>query len=108
VEAQFRGCDERGWCRLWTPGPDPARGSLLRVRPDGVSPADGNGVSIEVRDRLNALLAGMIHQHKRIELWDLRELEDGAFAARVTVNGVDLAADPILLDLREKFAKTIQ
>jgi hypothetical protein len=55
-----------------------------------------------VRDRLNALLASMIHQHKQILLHDLRELEDGTYAARVTANGADVAADPQLLELRAK------
>ncbi len=41
----------------------------------------------------------MIHQHKRIELHDLRELDDGTFAATVTVNGVELAIDPMLAQL---------
>ena len=67
-------------------------------------PAD-DGISIAVRDRLNALLASMIHQHKRIVLHDLRELDDGTFAATVTVNGVNLASDPILVELNEKIAR---
>lgn len=41
----------------------------------------------------------MIHQHKRIELHDLRELPDGTFAAEVTVNEVPLAQDALLLEL---------
>jgi len=57
-------------------------------------------VSIAVRDRLNALLASMIHQNKRIVLHDLRELDDKTFAATVTVNGADVAADPMLLELQ--------
>lgn len=73
------------------------------MRPDGAPPAPGDdAISIAVRDRLNALLASMIHQHKRIVLHDLRELGDGTYAASVTVNGVDLASDPILLELRER------
>jgi hypothetical protein len=35
-------------------------------------------------------------------LHDLRELDDGTFAATVTVNGEDVASDPILLELRQK------
>lgn len=58
----------------------------------------GDVYSIAIRDRLNALLANMIHQSKRIELHDVRELEDGTFAAQVTVNGVKLGLDPMLLE----------
>jgi hypothetical protein len=73
------------------------------VRPDGVVQVlDGDALSIAVRDRLNALLANMIHQAKHIVLHDLRALDDGTFAAKVTVNGVDVASDPTLLELREK------
>jgi len=86
---------------------DPSSESLHRVRPDGVLRMPGDGtISIAVRDRLNALLASMIHQHKQIVLHDLRELDDGTFAATVTVNGWNLASDPILLDLREKLSGT--
>jgi hypothetical protein len=75
--------------------------SLHRVRPDGVSRTPANdAISVAVRDRLNALLASMIHQHKQIILHDLRELDDGTFAAAVTVNGANLASDPILVELR--------
>ncbi len=59
---------------------------------------------IAVRDRLNALLASMIHQSKHIVLHDLRELDDGTFAATVTVNGQALASDPLLVELREELA----
>jgi hypothetical protein len=62
--------------------------------------------SVAVRDRLNALLASMIHQSKRIVLDDLRELDDGTFAATVTVNGQALASDPILVELREELTGT--
>ena len=103
LEAQFRGCESAGWCRFWIASPD----ALLRVRPDGVSPTPGdNAIRTAVRDRLNALLANMIHQSKHIVLHDLRELDDRTFAATVTVNGVDLASDPILLELQKKVAKT--
>ena len=61
-----------------------------------------DAISVAVRDRLNALLASMIHQAKRIVLHDLRELDDGTFAATVTVNGANVASDPILVELREK------
>ena len=97
VEAQFRGCESAGWCRFRIEPLDAFADSLHRVRPDGVPRMPGNdAISIAVRNRLNALLASMIHQHKRIVLHDLRELDDGTFAATVTVNGVDVASDPIL------------
>ncbi len=102
-EAQFRGCDSAGWCRFWIESAD----FLLRVRPEGVWPKPGDdAIRIAVRNRLNALLANMIHQDKHIVLHDLRELDDGTFAAAVTVNGTDVASDPILLELQKKVAKT--
>jgi len=67
---------------------------------------DDAAISIAVRDRLNALFANMIHQNKRIVLHDLRELNDGTFAATVTVNSEDVASDPILLELRQKHSST--
>ncbi len=79
------------------------------MRPDGVARMPGDdGISIAVRDRLNALLASMIHQSKRIVLHDLRELDDGTFAATVTVNGANLASDPILLELHQKLTRTLR
>jgi hypothetical protein len=70
------------------------------VYPDGVPRTFFDEVAATaVRDRMNALLASMIHQHKRIVLHDLREAGDGAYAARVTVNEADLASDPVLRDL---------
>ncbi len=103
VQAEYRGCESAGWCRFLA---EPARGaqpSLLRIRPAGVAPMHGNDpVSIGVRDRLNALLASMIHQHKRIALHDLQALPDGSFEASVTVNEADVAADRILLELDEQ------
>jgi hypothetical protein len=107
VEAQFRGCAAAGWCRFWIESLDPLGVSLYRVRPDSVSgmPRD-EATAVAVRDRLNALLANMIHQSKRIVLHDLRELDDGTFAATVTVNGQPLASDPMLLELREGPAST--
>ncbi len=99
VEAEFRGCESAGWCRFWIDSP----ASLIRVRPDGVPRGpEVDATSIAVRNRLNALLSNMIHQAKQIVLHDLHELADGTFTAMVTVTGVNLAADPILLDLREK------
>jgi len=80
---------------------------MHRVRPDGVARMSGNdAISIAIRDRLNALLASMIHQNKRIELHDLRKLDDETFAATVTVNGANLASDPILLELHAKLTGT--
>ena len=109
VEAQFRGCESAGWCRFWIESLHPWEESLVRVRPDGVSrtPRD-DGISVAVRNRLNALLANMIHQSKRIVLHDLRALDDGTFAATVTVNDANLASDPILLELHEKLTSTIR
>lgn len=102
LEAQFRGCQSRGWCRFWIGVADSRAESLLRVRPEGVSPLPaGDVAAVAVRDRLNALLASMIHQHKRIVLHDLRPLEDGMYVAVVTVNGIDVASDPVLLELLE-------
>ncbi len=107
VEAQFRGCESTGWCGFWIEPLDPSAESLHRVLPDGVSRMPGDDdISIAVRDRLNALLASMIHQSKRIVLLDLRELDGGTFAATVTVNGANLASDPILLELHEKRPST--
>jgi len=107
AETEFRGCDSAGWCRFWIEPVDSSGESLYRVRPAGVLPIpDDPAISIAVRDRLNALLANMIHQAKRIALRDLEELGDGTFAATVTVNGVDVASDPILLELRDKRAAT--
>jgi len=107
VEAQYRGCESAGWCRFWIQPLDPSVESMHRVRPDGVSRMPGDAIiSIAVRDRMNALLASMIHQHKQIVLHDLRELSDGTFAAAVTVNGANLASDPILVELREKVTGT--
>jgi hypothetical protein len=101
VEAQFRGCESAGWCRFWIEPPYPSAESLYRVRPDGVVQTRGDdAISIAVRDRLNALLASMIHQHKRIALHDLHKLDDATFAAAVTVNGANVASDPILSELR--------
>ena len=106
VEAEFRGCEAAGWCRFWIDSPDPAQ-SMVRVRPDDVSRMPGDdAVSVAVRDRLNALLSNMIHQAKHVVLHDLRQLDDGTFAATITVTGIDLASDPVLLELRAKAAGT--
>jgi hypothetical protein len=98
VVAEFRGCESAGWCRFRIDSP----ASLIRVRPDGVPQTlEDDATSIAVRNRLNTLLSNMIHQAKHIVLHDLHELDDGTFAAAVTVTGVNLAADPILVELRE-------
>jgi hypothetical protein len=103
VEAEFRGCETAGWCRFWIDSP----ASLIRVRPDGVPQGPETGAtSIAVRNRLNALLSNMIHQAKHIVLHDLRELDDGTFTATVTVTGVNLATDPVLVELRGKANET--
>ncbi|HEX4986098.1 MAG TPA: hypothetical protein VFV71_08535 [Burkholderiales bacterium] len=106
VPAQFRGCDAAGWCRFRVESPDPTQ-PLYRVRPDGVPAMHGNDASsIAVRNRLNALMSDFIHQAKHIVLHDLRELGDGTFAASVTVTGIDLASDPVLVELGAKAAAT--
>jgi hypothetical protein len=107
VEAQFRGCAAAGWCRFSIEPQASSTEPLQRIRPDGVVQVPvGDAVSIAIRDRLNALLSNMIHQAKRIVLHDLRALDDGTFAAKVTVNGVDVASDPTLMELREKVIGT--
>jgi len=109
VKGWFRGCEATGWCRFWIESADPAAQSLRRVRPDGVvRPHGDDALAVAVRDRLNALLASMIHQHKHILLHDLHELDDGTFAATVTVNGANVASDPMLLELRRHLTGTIR
>jgi hypothetical protein len=99
AEAQYRGCDAAGWCLFQVESRHPLAESLVRVRPVGVAQATpGAPIALELRDRLNALLASMIHQSKRIVLRDLRPLDDGTFAAAVTVDGVELAEDPFLVE----------
>jgi hypothetical protein len=105
VEADFRGCDISGMCRFQVAVRLPPDQIELLVRPDGLpQPAGDADMARRLRDRLNALLSNMIHQAKRIELHDLRALDDGTFAARVTVHGVDVALDPIILDMRKMTA----
>ena len=109
VAAHFRGCESAGWCRFWIESQDPMAQSLHRVYPDGIPRSfDDEDVAIAVRDRLNALLASMVHQHKRIVLHGLRENEDGTLAATVTVNEANVASDPILQELRGKLTGTTQ
>jgi hypothetical protein len=105
LEAEFRGCDAGGWCRFKIDSPDPAQ-SLLRVRPDGVPQSGDTATAVAVRNRLNALMSDMIHQAKHIVLHDLRKLDDGSFAATVTVTGIELASDPVLMELRVKNSGT--
>lgn len=97
VEAQFRGCESAGWCRFRVEPSPPGEETLIRVRPEGVTGFGASDAgSAAKRDRLNALLASMIHQHKQIRLESLRTLDDGTFAGVVIVNGADVAADPQL------------
>jgi hypothetical protein len=107
VEAEFRGCNAAGWCGFWFVPTRPSEEPLHHLWPDGVvrAPAD-RAIAVAVRDRLNALLANMIHQNKQIVLHHLRELDDGTFAATVTVNGQDVASDPTLLELRNQLSST--
>ena len=107
VEAEFRGCYAAGYCRFWVEPSSPMAESLLRVRPDGISQTSSDyGISVAIRDRLNALLSNMIHQAKHIVLLDLHKLGDGTFAATVIVNDADVASDPVLLELNNKIANT--
>ncbi len=109
VKAEFRGCESAGWCRFWIELLDPLAKSPHRVYPDGVERSPGDqAVSTAIRDRLNALLANMVHQHKRIVLHELRQVEGGTFVATVTVNGSNLALDPTLLELQGKLVGTAQ
>jgi hypothetical protein len=102
AQVRYGGCESQGWCRFWIESPHASPQSVYRVRPDGVPYTPGDEVlSRTVRDRLNALLASMIHQHKRIELLDVRALDDGTHAATVIVNGADVSSDPILRELLE-------
>lgn len=79
---------------------DNAGTSTIHVLPDGVpNKALTANQKVAVRDRLNALLSNMIHQHKRIALTNLRTLQDGRLAASVTINGVELASDQQLHEL---------
>jgi hypothetical protein len=102
VEADFRGCDGSGTCRFRVAAPHPPDQTELLVRPDGIPRPTGDAeMARRLRDRLNALLSNMIHQVKCIELHALRELDDDTFAAKVTVHGVDVALDPIILEMRK-------
>jgi hypothetical protein len=113
VEAEFRGCDAAGYCRFWVEPIPAAAESLLRVRPDGISggisrTSGDYGISIAIRDRINALLSNMIHQAKHIVLLDLRKLDDGTFAATIIVNDANLTSDPVLQELNEKITSKVR
>jgi hypothetical protein len=105
VEAEFRGCESAGWCRFRIDSADPSAAVLYRVRPDGIAriPVE-NAMSTAMRNRLNALLSNMIHQAKHIVLDDLRRLEDGTYAATVTINGANLARDAMVVELQKQAA----
>lgn len=96
IEARFRGCEHTGWCRFWFERPGDDGAALHQVLPDGITPRQCDHA---LRDRLNALLADMIHQHKRIELINLRDRDAGGLSATVTITGVALTSDTMLRDL---------
>ena len=98
VPVEFRGCESTLTCRFRIESSTSSTESLHVVRPNGVSTGT-DGDANAIRNRLNFLLSNMIHQHKRIELQDLRKLDDGALAATVKVNGTNLNADPVLNEL---------
>ena len=107
LSAQFRGCDSAGWCKFWVDPRDTLDDPMHRVRPVGIPEMRGNDdVSIALRNRLNTLMADFIHQAKHIELHDLRKLDDGTYAASVTVTGIELASDPVLAELGTKVPAT--
>lgn len=102
VAAEFRGCESARTCRFRIESSTPLTESLHVVRPNGVfAGKTKDATAIALRNRLNSLMSNMIHQYKHIELQDLRKLDDGAYAATVKVNGMDLSTDPILKDLME-------
>ena len=104
MPAEFRGCESARACRFRIESLAPLGESSQVVRPSGLSVGTDRD-ALAVRDRLNSLLSNMIHQHKRIELQDLRKLDDGAYVAKVMVNGMDVSEDPILNDLMETSRK---
>ena len=73
----------------------------IDVHPRGVLSADTPTRALAIRDRLNALLSNMIHQHKHIELHDVRARDDGSYDATIVVNGTDVASDPLLTQLEK-------
>ncbi|UCH49008.1 MAG: hypothetical protein JSU95_04225 [Betaproteobacteria bacterium] len=100
---RYRGCQSGGWCRFEIETAASGTQSLYRVYPDGIArDAENQAVAIAIRNRLNALLANMIHQYKHVELRELRSVGEGYFAAIVIVDGNDVASDPILLELQGK------
>ena len=100
VSAEFRGCESAYSCRFWIASSPSTFESLYVVRPNGlIIETHREVIAIAVRNRLNSLMSNMIHQHKRIELQNLRKLDDGAYAATIEVNGMDVSADSILVNL---------
>lgn len=100
IEAQFRGCDTHA-CRFAVTPEDTAHPQRIDVHPRGVLSADTPTRALAIRDRLNALLSNMIHQHKHIELHDVRARDDGSYDATIVVNGTDVASDPLLTQLEK-------
>ncbi len=100
VLAEFRGCESALTCRFRIDSPTSLTDAIGLVRLKGLpESAEGDSTAIAVRDRLNSLLSNMIHQHKRIELRCLQKLDEGRYAATVIVNGLDIATDPVLVEL---------
>ncbi len=99
----FRGCDDTRTCRFAFISGSAMHGELLRVVPDGVGWREADDATARaMRDRLNALLSSMIHQHKQLKLHGLRSTQGNGYAARITVNGADVAEDPVLLGLTQR------
>ena len=105
MQARFRGCQSYGWCSFWIESRDPQATSLYRVYPAGVEYA-ANDSAAAVRNRLNALLSSMVHQHKRIVLYEFRQVEAGSYTAIVTVNEEDVAMDPVIRSLLDRAPDT--
>lgn len=104
LTAEFRGCESAQRCRFAIKSP--ANETLIVVQPRGViGERFDDQTAIAVRNRLNSLLSNMIHQDKHIELQALRILDNGRYSANVKVNGMDLRADPMLIELMESAKK---
>lgn len=103
AQVAFRGCDDTRSCRFALASSSAIHGELIRVVPDGVGWRDADDATARaVRDRLNALLSSMIHQHKRVQLHGLRSTQGNGHAARITVNGADVADDSVLIGLTRR------
>ncbi len=103
AQVAFRGCDDTRSCRFALASSSAIHGELIRVVPDGVGWRDADDATARaVRDRLNALLSSMIHQHKRVQLHGLRSTQGNGYAARITVNGADVADDSVLIGLTRR------